>query len=197
MFSSFAIASNSDWQINQDYPESNVKVWTKKVTGSSFYAFKGEVKVRAPMFKVLTVLANTSLMPNWYYRLDKVEVLKQINSKETIVRSITKLPWPFDNREAITKITKAHLSKFQARINVSHSDYFFPYSPNLVRINHLNGYWQLDQISEQETLITHMIESEPAGQIPAWLINQLVSEIPVYSLEKLKNLVEIDNKTLF
>ncbi|CAN8140239.1 hypothetical protein THIOSC13_170001 [uncultured Thiomicrorhabdus sp.] len=74
----------------------------------------------------------------------------------------------------------------------------FPMHPKgLVRIKHLKGYWQLDQITENETLITHMVESNPSGQIPAWVTNQLISEIPVYSLEKLKNLSEVQNKTLF
>lgn len=190
-------ADNQSWQRNYDFPESPVKVWIRKIPDSSFYAFKGQVKVSEPMFKVLTILANTTLMSNWYYRLKSVEILKTINKKETIVRSITDLPWPLDDREAITKITKVHLSEFQARINFLQEDYDLPKTKGLVRIKHLKGYWQLDQITENETLITHMVESNPSGQIPAWVTNQLISEIPVYSLEKLKNLSEVQNKTLF
>ena len=60
----------------------------------------------------------------------------------------------------------------------------------LVRVNRLQGRYLLTPKGPNQTEIVWEQHTEPGGYLPAWLVNQLLRNIPLQSLKNLRALVE-------
>ncbi|MDG6777965.1 START domain-containing protein [Thiomicrorhabdus sp. zzn3] len=167
-----------------------VRVWTQKVPGSDFDAFKGEVVINASIDQILSVIRDTQNVPKWYYRTLEARQLKRLNKHQALNYAVTSAPWPVSDRDSVTLATVHKSEDGIVTIELEARPDAYPKQPNRIRIPRLDGFWQLRPISEGQTQVILQIATEPGGQIPSWLANVMVVEMPYYSLTRLKTRVE-------
>lgn len=178
------------WDQHPLEEDSSVSVWTKPVSGSDFKAFKGQILINANVNRILSVIQDTQNLPEWYYKSKYAEQLQRINPDQSLNYSITSMPWPVSDRDSVILATVTRHTNGHITINMKGQPEDYPAQANLVRVPTLNGSWHLEKVEEYVTIVTLQIATEPGGEIPSWLANAMVVDMPFYSLTNLKKRVE-------
>lgn len=184
-----SVGHASIWQ-SQAVDSDEVKVWTKAIDNSDFKAFKGQVTINATVETVLAVVTDHNNYPHWYHKNKLTKKLKQISETQALSYAITQTPWPVNNRDSVTISTQTHLADGSVKIDIEAVDDAYPEQAGLIRITQLNGFWKLEKITAQQTRVTLQISAEPGGEIPSWLANSMVIDMPFYTLSNLKQRIE-------
>lgn len=100
------------------------------------------------------------------------------------------------DRDSVILSTQKELSNGAIKIELTAQPNSYPLQPDMVRIEKLSGYWLLEKVSDKRfseneiTQITLEISAEPGGQIPSWVANNMVIDMPFYTLTNLKERLE-------
>ncbi len=191
-------AARADWQLRDVPKNSVVSVYTRSIEGSEFKAFKGVVEVSADITTVLSVLRDYASYPQWYHNNVETKVIDPTSSGEPLIYAVTEAPWPLADRDSVTRVSVeaddvdassdasvAGVPKF-VRLKVTAEPDGYPLQKGRVRIPELNGSWQLESVDEETTLVTFSMAADPGGEVPAFVANSVVIEMPLKTLTKFK-----------
>ena len=178
------------WELQETEENAPVQVWTQAVSGSNFKAFRGQVTINASLYKTLAVIKDTLNIPKWYHNTAVAQKIATLNHNQSLNYTVTTAPWPVSNRDSVTLVTDKPQANGEYLIELSARPEELPEQENRIRIPKLEGFWKLVPLADNKTEVTLQIAAEPGGEIPSWLANSMVIDMPFYSLTNLKKRVE-------
>lgn len=171
------------------YSENGIRVETRKIEGSEVDAFKVTSVLNAPVETVLAVLNDSAAFPQW---VEGISTTKLIDSKgflNNTIYEISSMPWPVKNRDIIvgTEFVEVNPTRFVIQLNnlpqaVAKTD-------SMVRIKYSQGHYVVDALPDGRTLLSWQQHTDPAGALPGWLVNQLLLDIPIKTIQGLHRMV--------
>lgn len=179
-----------DWELQETEENAPVQVWTKGVSGSNFKAFRGQVTINASLQQTLAVIKDTANIPKWYHNTAVAKQIATLDNNQSLNYTVTTAPWPVTNRDSVTLVTDKPQANGEYLIELSARPEEYPEQENRIRIPKLEGFWKLVPLAENKTEVTLQIAAEPGGEIPSWLANSMVIDMPFYSLNNLKMRIE-------
>jgi hypothetical protein len=164
-------AADSDgWEQIAD--KEGVKVYRRSVPGSRLKSMRGIGIVDAPVRIVALVLLDDPRAPEWVDSLAESRVVRVLSPYEYVEYNHVAMPAIVRDREFITRVSLA-VSRADATAyirSVPTDDPSIAHT-KIVR-GLLSGYYALQSIDGgKRTLLTIELHSDPAGLIPAWLVN--------------------------
>ncbi len=180
--------STTEWVMQLD--DEAIQVWTAKVKGSKFKQFKGAVQINAPIDAVVNLIQDTEQLPEWYYNTVSAKRLQSMGPNQSLKYAITKTPWPVTDRDSVVLGTKTFSEDGTITITLEGRPDEYPLQENLIRIPKLSGYWRITPTSTSSTHVEFMVAAEPGGEIPSWLANSMVIDMPFYTLRNLREKLE-------
>jgi hypothetical protein len=177
--------AQTDWELKVD--KEDIKVFMKKLDGSSFKAVKTVCTVNTSLNVLTAVLLDVGNAVDWVYSTKKIKLLKQISPSELIYYSEINIPWPVTNRDFIVLLAVTQDPKTQAVsvIGYNKPDYIPAYK-NIVRIPRSNSKWLITPLSNNQVKIEYTLEVDPGGSVPAWLINLFATKGPFETFKRLR-----------
>jgi hypothetical protein len=183
-------------KVNKD----GIKVFIYKQKNSKFGTFKAITHIKASLDSILSVLFDNNAYEKWVHACDNSFIIKQISFNERYHYQTMDIPFPFANRGFIlhSVMTQDPDSK---TINITSSvDADFCNNNDSEPCAWINqsadfkvtksiGTFQL-QPDSKGTKITWIQHTDPAGNLPAWLVNQFVADTPYWTLKNLIKLVK-------
>ncbi|MDE5179501.1 START domain-containing protein [Vibrio fluvialis] len=138
----------------------------------------GLVEIRAQMFvnttyaAFMTLLEDSSNVPNWIDNVDSSRVLKQISDNENIVYTRFAAPWPARDRDMVTY---SQFKQFAGALVLTIKDASdqYPEQEGFVRIKAVKATWTLEKLTNGMTHIDYTAFADPGGMLPNWLANKL------------------------
>ncbi|MGV1721507.1 START domain-containing protein [Vibrio furnissii] len=138
----------------------------------------GLVEIRAQMFvnttyaAFMTLLEDSSNVPNWIDNVDSSRVLKQISDNENIVYTRFVAPWPARDRDMVTY---SQFKQFAGALVLTIEDASdqYPEQEGFVRIKAVKATWTLEKLTNGMTPIDYTAFADPGGMLPNWLANKL------------------------
>jgi len=181
--------SQNNWEIDKN--KDGIKVYTRVEKGSNFKAFKAIVEVDNTIGEIIKILKNVSEYTNWYGYIKTSKLLKtendiQYNYVETI------FPWPYSNRDMVYKMSIEKYSSGAVKILLKGLPNYIPKKKGIVRMKKAEGYILL-QPNNGKTEIIYVFHSEPGKNIPAWLANNSIANLPFKTLSGLKKMLKEKN----
>ncbi len=176
----------ADWIERKNSNE--IVIYTQKVTGSTIDKFKGVAIVHAPVGRILPFIDDPKKGAEWIKYCKSDELLENLGNGVTITRTITNMPWPLTNRDAIAKNVKT-IKDNTVEIKFSSVHAKYPEDASLIRIKELEGFWRLRALAPNKTEVTYEVLSNP-GNLPGWLVNMGVVDQPFETLSNLKTKTE-------
>lgn len=187
----FMLVSNvqqtSSWEFR--FEKDGIKVYTRKVDGSSFDSFKGEALLNIAAEKIKKQILSVESYPNWCYRTTETKVQRWDGNK-VYYRYVSETPPMVRNREAYfcSELLPTDTSgTIIIAMKIVPSEE--PIPEGFVRMPAAKGFWKLYPKGENKTFVEFEMQAEPGGIIPGWLANMASSESPYVTIKNLVNIL--------
>jgi hypothetical protein len=191
--------------------QDEIEVYRRQSADSNIYEFRGTGAVQASIPKIIALLTDTALMPEWIYACTRAETIeknytydsfdKQVNEYYKIIHVENELPWPIRNRDYVFK---SHLDYFPPQkaeretvvvesINIATDA--VPPRKNVVRVPLMHSQIKLvnhNGPGQKKTVVDFTIQIDPGGVIPTWLVNLVSKRIPHKTIMSLRALARLD-----
>jgi hypothetical protein len=183
----FGAAAASDWELGDK--EDGITSYKKSEPGSPVTAFKGEAVIDAPLAKVAWVIRDNDHRTEWVDRLQSSRVLETIATGSKIIYQHFGLPWPIADRDYVYEAKLAwqgETLQFDLKSTTNSK------SPETVgvRANLIRCTYRLKPWGENRTHITVEVHTDPAGSLPAWLVNIIQRKWPIKTLSGIRKMVK-------
>lgn len=186
VFASFSQKTESnDWELKKF--ANGISVYTRATESSSYKELKVVFQVKTSLSSVIALLNDVESYPQWVYRCETSKVLKKESDKHLIRYQTIVAPWPVDNRDVIVEVdtyqdekTKSVYQKVSALPDHS------PQLKNHVRIREFRALWTLKPLKNGIVEVEYELLVNPAGAIPAWIVNMALVDGPYETSMKMK-----------
>lgn len=181
--------AQTDWELKTD--KEGIQVFMKKMDNSPLKAVKTVCTIKTSLTTLTNVLLDINSSADWVYATKKISLLKQVSPSELIYYSEINIPWPVTNRDFIVllSVTQDQKTKAVSVLGYNKPDYLPAYK-NIVRIRRSYSRWLITPLPNGVVKIEYILEVDPGGTVPAWLINLFAGKGPFETFKKLREQVK-------
>lgn len=173
------------WKLSTE--KDGVRVYTKSILTSKIKALKIETVLNASASQLVAVIMDVEKGKEWVYSTKSCALVKQVSPSELYYYSEVILPWPAQNRDFIAHITVTQNPSTKiVTVDAPCVTGYVPEKVNIVRIQKSLGKWIITPLSKNQVKIEYTLAVDPAGSIPAWLVNLVASQGPLETFKKLR-----------
>lgn len=180
---------------NLKLDKDSIKVYVLKKKNSDFAVFKAITYIHASMDSVLAVMLDNKAYTDWIHNCKQSIEIKKLNFFERYHYQVINIPFPFVDRDIVmhSKLHQHLSSQSFSIISTAVSDYCNEMQSiackkarqsKLIRISKSKGSHILEP-DDNSVKITWVQHTDPAGNLPGWLVNFLLVEIPYRTLKNL------------
>jgi sterol desaturase/sphingolipid hydroxylase (fatty acid hydroxylase superfamily) len=190
LLSSFAVKSQDNWVLNKE--TNGIKIFTRKTEGFKVNELKVECTLEGKLSQLAAIIFDMDGHTQWVYRSSTCYLLKTISATDVIFYNETKCPWPLDNRDVIAHLTLVQDPKNKTIIiEAKEMDSYLPVKNNIVRMKYSDAIWKVTPIDGKWLNVEYRIQVDPAGAIPAWILNLFASKGPYETFMKLREILKV------
>ena len=173
-----------NWKLEKD--KNGIKVYLSDVKNSAYKAIKVECTLSGNYNKLISLLSNVPHFKDWIYNSKNSKVLSKSTPLDFIYYSETRLPTPFSNRDIVIhlQIVTDNLPHFLS-ISGKSKPGILPDVSGKVRVKHYNANWKVTMPTTNTIQINYIVEMEPGGSIPGWLVNMYSEKGPFETFSNL------------
>ena len=186
-FTGLLNAEQSPWQLRETHE--GIPVYTRKVAGSPILEYKANVIVDAPMSKVIALFEDENQIRRWYYQCVLSKLVENDGPKQKVIYLILHLPWPVAARDFIFKRSRSEdPAKGTITYTLTALPDRLPLVKGMIRVQSIKSSWVFKSLAQGQTELFFQQHTDPAGSIPASLINKIGVDTPYYSLRNFRRL---------
>ncbi|MCJ8211646.1 START domain-containing protein [Mucilaginibacter sp. RS28] len=176
--------AQTTWTLNTE--KEGIKVYTSPVPDSKVKALRVECEYKTTLSQLVAVLLDVKGCTEWVYHTKSATLIKQVSPSELYYYSEINLPWPTENRDFVAHlIVQQNPDTKVVTMDGPAVPGFVAVKKGIVRIDHSKGRWVLTP-SDGKVKVEYTLHVDPAGAIPAWLVNLLAAEGPIQSFKALR-----------
>jgi len=177
------------WEQKMD--REGIKVFMRQMDNSPLKAVKTVCTINTSLSVLTAVLLDIPGSAEWVYATRKIAVLKKNSPSELVYYSELNIPWPVTNRDFIVLLTVTQDQKTKAvTVLGDNKPDYLPTYKNIVRIQRSYSKWLITPLQNGQVKIEYILEVDPGGSVPAWLINLFAGKGPFETFKKLREQVK-------
>ncbi len=177
--------SQNDWALKLD--KQGIKVYTRNLNNTPFKVVKTVCTIDASLTRLTAVLLDINSCTDWVYATKSCRLLKQPSPSELFYYSEVTVPWPVNNRDFIVRLKVTQDAKTKVvTVEGENKPTYLPEKNNIVRIQQSYSKWIIVPQPNGQVKIEYVLQVDPGGLVPAWLINLFATRGPFESFEKLR-----------
>ena len=185
---SSAVAAEYPWELKKDVD--GIRVYVRKVEGSSILEYKGTAVVDAGPEAVVRLFEEDPRMPEWFHQCAEARLIKANTREDKVLYFVISMPWPVQDRDLVFRRVRSKDPVTGAvEYRTSSLPGVYPEQNGKVRMPYLKGLWRFTPLGDGRTEMYYQQHSEVGGHIPAWLVNRLAVNIPFNSLSRFRQLL--------
>jgi len=178
-----------EWEFAKE--KDGIKVYTRFEKESQFKSFRGELEIKADLAAVSALIEDVKNFDRWDEDVSEIRILEQEEGKRLKYYVVYDVPWPLKDRdlcvEAVITADQATGSKLILASSVPGA---VPLNDDLVRIIDYRQKWILQPKENGIVHITIEGFADPAGDVPAWIVNMAITDTPLNILRAVKETFE-------
>ena len=178
--------ADTDWQPRFD--QDGINIETRSFPGSRREEFRATVEVDAGIAAALALLQDYETHVQWVHRCRESRLLSKTGNNDRLLYQVTDLPFPIKSRDAIFHITVTYNQDESVLVSLQARPQQLEETEH-VRITDAFGHYLFQPLAENRTRMTWQLYVDPAGSLPAWVVNSMLTEIPHLSLKNFRRLV--------
>jgi len=136
--------------------------------------------------KFIAVMNDVPRYKEWVYHTKNSHVIKRISPVEFYYYTETSLPWPLSNRDAVfhSKTDRDSADRY-LNIKTVTEPFLVTEKSGKVRVPYSFINWYVTRASAKTIHVTYILEINPGGSLPAWLVNMFADRGPYESFKRL------------
>lgn len=176
------------WKLRTN--KNGIKVYSREVEGSKFHALRVESSFDVPASRLIAVILDIEGATEWLYSTKSCITLKTVSPSEVFYYSEVKFPWPVSNRDFVAhlKVNQDPATK-TITVHAENVSALVEEKKGIVRVKESVGNWTIRPEGKNKLHVSYELRVDPAGSLPAWLVNMLSTKGPYESFLGLKTQV--------
>ena len=185
------IKAQDNWTLSTEHD--GINVYTRPTANSKLKAIKISCTIQAGPSQLLAAILDIKTCNEWVYHSKQNVLIKQISPIDLIYYSEVEVPWPSENRDFVVHIQTEQDPKTKIiTVNSPCVPGYREERDGIIRISHSVGKWTITPVTKNQVRAEYVLEVDPLGTIPAWLINLFATKGPLETFKKLK--VHVQNE---
>ena len=186
VFLSFsACPAQEEWILKSDKGE--IRTYSKRVADSKINAVKIVSVFPASLTQFVSVILDIASYDKWIYNSRSTKLIKQVSPADLYYYSEVAFPWPTVNRDFVSHITVRQDAQTKiVSVDANNVSGLVPVKPNMVRITRSSGRWIITPLAKDQVKVEYILQVDPGGDLPAWLINPFASKGLVETFKNLR-----------
>ncbi len=168
-----------------------IRIYTKKEPGNSIKSFRGVTDLHTSMEKVSNLIGNVKNLDWWDKNLKEIRVLYYEKEKLSQYYLVYDSPWPVTDRDLCVEahITTDPVTGVRTILAKPLLD-VIPLRPENVRITNYQQKWVM--VPDGPNLVHITLEGyvDPAGSVPDWIYNMVITDTPLKIMRGIKERLE-------
>lgn len=157
-------------------------VYNTTVAGSKHKKSKAETTITyGSLDKAEKVLKDFENYKNWQPNCATSKVLKKLSEHKYIAYMTFDAPWPVSDRDLYIEFTFIK-TKSSLKVVSKALPNYQAVKDDFVRIPMSSGIWNITKKEKGALFIQNIGHSSPGGNIPSWLNNSVVEEMPLETM---------------
>ena len=178
------------WQLRKS--KNGINVYSKSVPGTSIKAVKAEMVIPASLNSIMALLKDVPAFHEWVYHCKEAKEIKRPSEHELYYYQYTSVPFPISDRDLIIHSHWRQDEKTKAiYLNGVAATDILPEKPGVVRMNKFNSEWRLIPKGNGTVYVEYEVLVDPAGFVPAWLVNMASADGPYETCLSITRLVKL------
>ncbi|MGV3503513.1 MAG: START domain-containing protein [Adhaeribacter sp.] len=167
-----------------------ITVYTASAGTTGFKAIKATAVFEGTIGRFREILLDVEGQPDWVYGTARAFTLKKISKQELVYYVETDLPWPASNRDSVVRMkVREDPAKGLLTVVSEGEPQAYPEQDKKVRVPHFSARWEVRNLGENKLGLTYLLQVDPGGTLPAWIVNLFASQGPYESFRKLSGLL--------
>ena len=180
--------TNLAWSLKKC--ENGISVYSRSADNSKYNELKVVFQVKTSLSSLVALLNDVESYPKWIYHCESSKLLKKDSDKHLIRYQKIATPWPVDSRDVAVEVNSYQDEKTKIVYQkITAVPDYIPQSGDYVRIREMQGNWTLKPLKNGVVQVEYELLVNPAGSIPAWVINMAAVDGPYQTSIKMKELV--------
>lgn len=175
------------WKLEAE--KNGIKVYTRPIIGSKLKQVRAITSVSAPMAMVMHVLTDYPNYKNWVNNVTESYIVEQPQDSVHYVYTYEDAPWPVQNRYNVARMTLDE-DDDHGKLEFESMPHYLDNSQKGIEIERYEGWWEVSALPGGGCQIEYMLDHNPGGHVPSWLVNYMAVDAPVKTLENLKGILE-------
>lgn len=186
--------SEDDKQWKLSFQKEGISVYRNKRADSPIDELKGECILDASLETAAEVMLDVRSYPQWVANCIEAQKFNCIDLTTCKLYFTLAMPWPVSDRDVVLQSsTDIKLSRGRIVGSVyALPDELVPAHKNRIRIKSMYGKWIFERISTGKTMATFISWADPAGLVPAFIVNIVSRDVPYRTLKGLRLMVKKD-----
>jgi hypothetical protein len=181
--------SAQEWKFVKE--RDGIKIYTRSDENSEVKSFKGVADFQTTMEKMSRLIGRIESFEWWDEDVSEIKVLDYKEEEYIKYYVVYDVPWPLTDRDLCVQaiITNDPLTG-KRLVRATTLEGAVPEKPDKVRIK---KYWQQWSMEPLGNGLVHVVLEgtvDPAGHIPTWIVNMVITDTPLNIMTKARNVVE-------
>lgn len=179
-------AQSGTWEVIEE--RDGIVVSRRPVKDRAFPQLRAVGEVRGTPYEILAVLLDVPAHVGWLPDCRVSKTLRQPGPWRYVIYTRTDAPWPVSDREAVIENEVIFLDP-PSKVKVKFDAISAPEvarARGTVRMKSLNGFYSIEAIDDERSLVHYELDADPAGTLPAWLITMQSTRNPFQTLAGLR-----------
>jgi len=185
MLAHTAVSAQNAWTFQKE--KDGIKISSRHSATSSFNDVRVELDVRGTIHQLAAILEDVPRYTEWAYATKKSVLIKQLGPGKLIYYSEIEVPWPATNRFFYASFElKTDPQNQTLQLEATSIPGYGPVPTDLVNVPYTKGVWHVTTLSPNSIHIDYVLELNPGGSLPAWVINLFTTKGPLETFENIK-----------
>ena len=170
------------------YTEHGITVSAGHRDGADLPMLKGVGVLPVNLYHLLAIVEDVKRHNEWVYRVARAEIVERPSLLKLRAYLRFDFPWPANDRDGVVNVDvkRTWTPHHQVSIRFSRTvDRRRPEYDGVVRVPWSKGATRLRWIGPNQTHVEYMIDTDPGGLLPKWLVRWISRDLPLKILKGL------------
>jgi hypothetical protein len=179
------IFAQSEWTTLKE--KDGIKISSRHSPNSPFNDIRVELDLRGNIEQLEAILTDVNRYKEWSYATKVSRLIKSLGPGKFIYYTEIEVPWPATNRFFYANFElKKKLPEKSMHILAENILNYEPIPKDLVQVPLTRGTWNITTITNKSIHVDYMLEMNPGGSLPVWVLNLFSTKGPLESFENIK-----------